>query len=255
MGIFTIQKMKKHITFLKPPIHEALIDIRVEFPHGYDDVSPFEEYHELVKDRFPDKQKKMAFEAKFQLVEAQLTADSAPAKSLGYLFLSKKENKIVQARLDGFTFNKLTPYENWEAFKKEAAELWDKYYEKYRPVKITRVALRYINKIEIPVPMRDFNDYILTVPAIPNGLPQSLSSYLLRIQIPNPNINATAIITQTFEQPTPKQLPFIFDIDVFIQTNFTDNNPEIWNMFEKLRDFKNDIFFENITDTTMELFK
>jgi uncharacterized protein (TIGR04255 family) len=103
--------------------------------------------------------------------------------------------------------------------------------------------------------MKDFNDYILTVPAIPDGLPQSLSSYLLRIEIPNPEINATAIITQTFDQPMPNKLPFIFDIDVFIQTNFTDNNAEIWNMFEKLRDFKNDIFSKNITEKTRELFK
>jgi uncharacterized protein (TIGR04255 family) len=53
----------------------------------------------------------------------------------------------------------------------------------------------------------------------------------------------------------PNKLPFIFDIDVFIQTNFTDNNAEIWNMFEKLRDFKNDIFSKNITEKTRELFK
>ena len=246
--------MKKHITFPKPPIQEALIDLHVGFPHDYN-VSHFEEFHDLVRDRFPDKQKKMAFEAKFQIVESKLTSDSAPAKPLGYLFRSNKENKIVQARRDGFTFNKLKPYENWEAFKKEASELWNKYYEKYKPDKINRVALRYINKIEIPLPMKDFNDYILTVPAIPDGLPQSLSSYLLRIEIPNPEINATAIITQTFDQPMPNKLPFIFDIDVFIQTNFTDNNAEIWNMFEKLRDFKNDIFSKNITEKTRELFK
>jgi uncharacterized protein (TIGR04255 family) len=246
--------MNKYITFPKPPIHEALIDLRVEFPNDYD-VSHFEGFHDLVKDRFPDKQKKMAFEPKFQVIESKLTSDSAPVKPIGYLFRSNTESKIVQARLDGFTFNKLRPYENWEVFKKEAAELWNKYYDKYTPAKITRITLRYINQIEIPLPMKDFNDYILTVPAIPDGLPQSLSSYLLRIEVPNPDINATAIITQTFEQPMPNKLPFIFDIDVFIQTNFTDNNTEIWNMFENMRDFKNDIFLKNITSKTKELFK
>lgn len=78
----------------------------------------------------------------------------------------------------------------------------------------------------------------------------------MQIVIQNPEIQATAIITQTMEKPAEnKRLPLILDIDVFKETVYVDNKEEIWNDFEKLRIFKNEIFFNSITEKTKELFK
>jgi len=58
------------------------------------------------------------------------------------------------------------------------------------------------------------------------------------------------------EKPTkPQKLSLIFDIDVFRQVEYNKNMNEIWNDFDKLRNFKNDIFFNSITDKTKELFR
>jgi len=37
--------------------------------------------------------------------------------------------------------------------------------------------------------------------------------------------------------------------------SFEDNKEDMWNEFEKLRTFKNEIFFNTITEKTKELFK
>jgi uncharacterized protein (TIGR04255 family) len=78
----------------------------------------------------------------------------------------------------------------------------------------------------------------------------------MQLVLPNNDIGATATIVQTMEKPTPEdKLPLIFDIDVWRLAKYTDNTATMWDEFEKLRDFKNNIFFSSITDKAKELFK
>ena len=78
----------------------------------------------------------------------------------------------------------------------------------------------------------------------------------MQLTIPNPDIEANAIINETIENVSNSQrLPLIFDIDVFREVNIVENKQEIWATFDQLRDFKNEIFFNSITDKTRELFK
>ena len=248
--------MSEYTVFPNAPITEALIDIRVELPNEVD-IKQIETFHDNIKERFPEKKQRRSVEVKIPL-PPESTSLTLPVSGRpdGYFFRSLNENKIVQARLDGFTFNKLKPYEDWKTFRSEAHMLWDMYSKQFGPKKITRIALRYINRIEVPLPIKDFNEYILTNPEVAPKLPQSLSHFFMQIVMPNPEIEANAIITETMEPPTENQrLPLILDIDVFKEKIYAANKEEIWNDFEKLRAFKNDIFFNSITDKTQELFK
>lgn len=247
--------MSKYTVFPHAPITEAVLDIKVEAQSQLS-RSMLEKYHEKIKERFPEKQQRTAFKADIKFTPEGPTASIPSSEPDGYLFRSPAKNKIVQVRFDGFTFNKLKPYDNWDVFKAESQELWRLYYELTNPTKITRLALRYINRIEIPLPFNKFQDYILTMPAVSPLLPQVLSGFFMRLAIPKPELEATAIINETIENITDNQrLPLIFDIDVFREVNFTDNLSEIWSIFDKLRAFKNDIFFNSITEKTAELFK
>ena len=248
--------MSTYTVFPNAPITEALLDIRVQLPREID-LKKLEVFHENIKSRFPDKKQRISFETGFQLSPEKppvpLPASGGP---YGYMFSSPNEKKVVQARLDGFTFNKLRPYENWDRFFCEAQELWDFYLKIAKPEKITRIALRYINRIEIPLPIKDFKEYILTIPEIAPHLPQGIARLFMQISIPNHEIQATAIVTEAMESSAGIQkLPFILDIDVFQETLSSADEPEIWERFKKLRVFKNDIFFKSITEKTKELFK
>jgi len=243
--------------FSKAPITEAILDIKAKLPDGVG-LNIFDEFQENIKDRFGDRKTKHSFEAEFRFSPGKdETTPIVPKDKIeGYLFRSKNENKIVQASLDGFTFNKLQPYEDWDKFHGEARKLWELYGKIVKPISIDRIALRYINRIEIPLPFEDFREYILTIPQIAPGLPQTLSYFLLRIEIPNHEIGAIAIIIQTVQKPTELQkLPLIFDIDVIKKANYTEKESDMWEDFNLLRQFKNEIFFNSITKKTKELFK
>ncbi len=143
----------------------------------------------------------------------------------------------------------------WELFRSEAQELWKIYREATKPIRIKRIALRYINKIDIPLPANDFKDYILTTPEIAPSLPQGLSHFFMQLTIPNPDDEEmVALINQTMQPSTPEKLPYIFDIDVWKMVSF-ENADEMWNEFEKLREYKNHIFLKSITKKTKELFR
>lgn len=248
------QNKTKYINFPNPPIVEAILDIYVKLPDEVG-INNLEVFHESVKEDFPQKQKRIAHALNFNISPEGVESSSSSGGMDGYLFRSVTQNKIVQARRDGFSFNKLKPYENWKAFRTEARKLWNLYFKIAKPLEITRIALRYINRIEIPLPINDFKDYILTNPELAPKLPQELESFFMQLVIPKSDIFAKAVIIQTMENPINNNLPLIFDINVFKEVNFKANKSEIWEEFEKLHVFKNDIFFDSLTKKAKELFK
>jgi uncharacterized protein (TIGR04255 family) len=245
---------KEFTTFPNAPIAEAVLDIRAELSEDVQ-LEDLESFQNDIIERFPEKKKRTSYEGGFQFSEDGISTLPTNRKDIGYRFGSPTEKKVVQARLDGFSFNKLRPYESWSLFCKEGQELWDLYSKMYIPIKITRIALRYINRMEIPLPMNDFEDYILTFPQIAPKLPQGIANFIMQLVIPNKEIEASAMITLAMEEIKDDKLPLIFDIDVSKGAVYMDNKDEVWSAFNDLRVFKNEIFFDSITDKTKELFK
>ena len=227
---------------------EGIVDTQRFFEAAQRFFTPGQGPWSLIKPPPQDKR----FARPDSITEPSLSTSGGPD---GFFFRSPNERKIVQARLDGFTFNKLKPYENWELFSSEAKRLWSIFCQVANPIKITRVALRYINKIFFPLPMKDFKEYILTIPEVAPNLPQGLTHLFARLVIPKPEIEALAIITETMEEPNQDQkLPFIFDIDVFKGIDYSEPD-RIWKDFEELRQFKNEVFFNSLTEKAKEMFK
>ena len=162
---------------------------------------------------------------------------------------------MVQARLDGFSLNKLPPYAKWDLLRAQAEELWQHYVAVARPIRVTRLAVRYINRIEL-TPGVDFKESILTVPEIAAGIPQGLPEYFMRLVIPHDS-GATAIVTEASLPATLAESPaMLFDIDVF---QFVDipvgDSRAIWATLEDLRAYKNLIFFNSVTPKQMERYR
>lgn len=248
--------MARYSLLRNTPITEALIDIRIK-PREDFDVKLLDSLYGAISDQYHDKKTRQKFEGKFEFKKGEIPISSGTATIDGYIFSSADKKQVVQARIDGFTFNRLRPYEEWGKLRDEAFKLWRLYRDVVSP-QIMRVALRYINKIEIPhfpQPMKDFKEYLSAAPIVPEGLPQGVSSFLTRVVIHDPQIDATGIITQVFEQIVdPKFIPIILDIDVFKQKEGIGEE-EAWETLEKLRNLKNEIFFASITEKTKELFQ
>lgn len=249
--------MSRWPQFPNAPITEAILDLRVELPEDIK-LEQLADFQASIRARFPGRRTKVAGRAEVAFSEEsglKLGDDSVGAT--GYLFTSKDNSRIVQARRDGFTFNWLQRYETWAALRDEARPLWELFLEIAQPKYVERIALRYINRIHIPLPMNSFTDYVLLAPHVPQELPHGLQSFLMRLVIPHPEYEALAIITETTEpvEPGVTVLPLIFDIDVFREARYDASDERIWETLENLRDLKNEIFHGAMTERAKALFK
>jgi uncharacterized protein (TIGR04255 family) len=250
--------MRKHMTevFPKAPITEALIDIGVQLPESVS-LTDLEKLHSHIKGEYPDKKPRNLWEEKVELKEDGAPHTETRIQKLGYLFTRADRTQVVQFRLDGFTFNRLRPYTRWEDVCPQARKLWDLYKAGVRPVEVTRIAVRYINSIEIPSKSFDFDDYFTATPKVPDGLPQILDHFFMRTQIPFAEVDAKAVVIQTLSnKQDPMKTVILLDIDVFRQENLPPPDDErIWKIFAKFREIKNEIFLKSITEKTKELFR
>ena len=219
------------------------------------DVKNIDSIYESIKEQYPEKQERRVAQVRLE-AKAEEIVKSLSAKINGYRYVSSDKRQILQTRLDGFTFSRLHPYIKWEELRDEAYRLWQLYKDITSPESITRVAVRYINNLKIPMPIRDFSDYLTAPPIVPEGLPQGVGSFLSRVVIHESSVGANAIITQALvEQVVTDVAPIILDIDVFKLQPKGIEEKDAWEIIEKLRHFKNKVFFSSITDNLKEIYK
>jgi uncharacterized protein (TIGR04255 family) len=243
-------------TLQQAPITEALIDIQVQLPPDVD-LAQLRKFHTGLEEQYPQIDQRFNMSATIQIspmAGPELTKEGPTPD--GWVMRSEKDAQIVQARLDGFTLNKLPPYITWQSLSERARDLWQRYIDVARPIKVTRLAARYANRIELPWGV-DFKDVIRTVPEIAPGIPQGLPEYFMRLVIPHPS-GATAIVTMASlpAPPSGGTWPMLFDIDVFRFTDIAATDASsIWSTLEELRAYKNMIFFNSIAPSQLEKYR
>lgn len=241
--------------FPKAPIAEALLDIQTTFPSPIE-VARLESFHDAIRGQYPVKQPRTKWHGQIR-VEQAAVEQAVRRAAEGFMFKSEDGRRVVQVRQDGFTFNWLKPYETWEAFRDEARTHWERYRDTFRPEALTRLGLRYINRIELPLPFKDFREFVKTAPDIADGMPQGLSGFFMRLEIPDQERGLMAVVTETMEPPVDegKRLPLIFDVDIVRSATFEPASPAVWETFERMRECKNTVFFASVTERTKEMFR
>ena len=235
------------------PIKEAMIDIQVALPERVS-MEVLNSKYEQIADQYPKHETLQRGEFGLHSDEGQPTKVTIGQSVVGYRYTSEDGRRVAQFRTDVFTFSHLEPYDTWEEMKEEAVRLWEIYAAAVSPDPITRMGTRYINVLKLPF-NTELKEYLTAPPTIPEGLNQELSSFLTRVEIRDPTIGAHGILTQALEGVHENYAPIVLDIDVFITRQFDPQGQEFWNSLDQLRDFKNTVFFESITEKSMELFQ
>lgn len=236
------------------PITEAIIDIRVELPPGTD-VKALEQVQEGLETSYPTKVNRHIASIQGQIggISAAATASSA---HIGYLYTSTDEKRVFQARLDGFTMSRLAPYDRWEPFRNEARRLWDRYRSILKVRRVLRLAVRYVNRIDIPLPIDDLKSYLRTAPEVSSDLPQNLAGYFMQLRIPLSDIHSTLVVNQAVvDSAKPESVSIILDNDLYRTDEVPSTEEDMWDFFEVLRVRKNAVFEACITDSSRELFR
>lgn len=239
------------------PITEAIVDFRVK-PSPDFQAKQFLDLKKTINDQFPKSKEHRIIKGGIKFKDGKPESQFAEDQGIqGYLFMPEDEKKVAQFRIDGFTFSRLKPYSDWEELRNEARSLWKIYLDLTNPEAIARVAVRYINHIELALPIDDLSSYLTAPPKVPDNTPGAISGFLSRIMVYNREGDVAANIIQALDKSTrpDRSIIVILDIDAFKKGDFKDHEHEMWDAFEELHTFKNQIFFNSITEKTARLFE
>jgi uncharacterized protein (TIGR04255 family) len=236
----------------KAPIKEAIIDIQIEKPPSLT-LADIDKVGISLPRGYTKRQNLITGELRGQFQDGKLTA-TAKQEQMGYVFAGDEGKHVVQFRVNGFTFSRLAPYQNWQQLRDEAQTLWKSYRQIVGGIPVVRVGLRYVNQLDLPTPMRDFRDFIRFYPEVPTDVPQQLGNFFLQVQIPLEDLGAMLILNEAIVPPSgPDVVSVVLDIDVFKQGIKIDSDNEVWTVLEALRLRKNLIFEACITNNMREL--
>jgi uncharacterized protein (TIGR04255 family) len=240
-----------------PPIAEAIVDVRIVAEHPIDSQRLVPLRDEL-REEFPKIDERRQIQGEFRFEAGKLLPPTVRDTGLHGLWLrSADDARLVQLRSDGFTFNNvgLGSYMGGDALLQEALRLWSRYAAVAAPTAAIRVALRYINRLSLPLVHGDeFTKFLASPPELPEGAPQNISNFLYRV-VAHDEMGATAIVSQKLDGGPPgAPVPVIIDLDVFFSQEMAPTSDGLRPYLERLRDLKNRTFFALLTEEAVKLY-
>ncbi len=249
--------MSEFPALTKPPVVEAIFDVQGIFPEG-DFLPRIAALHAAIADEYPHRRVERFSQFEWRQEAGQSPEATAPLTgNRGYHFVSGDKRRIVQYRIDGFTFNQLAPYGGWEETAAKAKAAWELYRKEFPEFRISRVALRYLNRIMIPAVSgeADFAEFFKT------GMPGPELPRLKRAEFfsqgsfcdPETDFEATWILAR---QPSadPSQLHLVLDLDVFSTGPILQEKPAS-AFWDSMRNLKNCLFYNSFTVKGLDLFR
>ncbi len=246
--------MDQRRIYSRAPITEAIIDLRIAARPEIE-LEVLRQLSVETQDQFPRIDPIFEATGKMQVRPGVSATASAHQNQTGFRAISTDARNVCQRQLTGFTVSRLAPYESWEPFRDLARELWVEYRTAVGCDAVTRIAVRYVNRVDIPESPVELKQYFRTSPEISSDLPQFMEGFFMQIRLPQIDIESTAILNQTIVPSLQSDCTsVVLDIDLFRDQALPGDERGLWECFEVLHNRKNEIFEACITDAARELF-
>jgi len=242
--------MQESKHYSKAPLTEAIIDLKVTLPDSVN-IDTLSSIHPYIKELFPIKEE--LYQSSITLQPGSEASINTAQQLFGFIFRSADKLKIFQATLHSFTFNRLAPYTSWEELRNDARYIWEIYRDIMKPETVIRVAVRFVNRFELPGTTSNLKEFLLIAPDIPSHLLKTeISNFFMQLLIPQEDCQL--IVNEAIVPPTNMgTLSVILDFDLFHEQTWRSDDERIWQYLEKLRLVKNTVFEASITDETRRL--
>lgn len=172
---------------------------------------------------------------------------------IGFTYLSPDQKVKLTLSEDGITFTSEERYTGWEHFKSAALDFLDIYAPVLKGNTILRTSIRFVNQFtfkEFDDPAEYFNT-IISSTSQTDSIPYSLLKYGFRLTL-DVEEGIYSIVNQNVNSIADKYV-YVFDIDVLNRNNIIFDKSSIGDVLEQLRNVKNAIFFNNLTNKTLNL--
>jgi uncharacterized protein (TIGR04255 family) len=167
--------------YKNPPIVEAICEFRFSKDTKWDLTIPGSVY-EKVKDQFPNKENRLEQEVVLKAGEAGFNQNMVASQKA--LMLSPDRSSLIQVGQHLLSINHLKPYIGWEHFSPKIKMAFDTLGGITEINGIDRMALVYIDRIEIPGKRIKIEDYFKFYPHLGPELPQDHNTFMVGVELP-----------------------------------------------------------------------
>lgn len=241
-----------------PPIIEAVLDLDCDMPPNFNLAGLEADGRKLFADRYPKFRTQLLQETKIEQRPDEPPVMSARQGLQALQFFNEDSLQLVQIRNSGFSFNRLAPYSSLDEYLPEIRRSWELFLNLATPMRIRRIALRYINRVLLPTTAGrvELNDYLKIGPRLPDEEGLTLAGFLNQhsaLEAATGNRVNTILTSQPLENAL---LPLIFDIEAFRIVQAEPNNwDQIHSIVMSLRSLKNRVFENTLSKECLKLFQ
>lgn len=241
-----------------PPIIEAVLDIDCHMAPSFNLAALEADARKAFAGEYPKFQAQLLQETQIEQRPNEPPSLSARQGLQAFQFYKDDLLQLVQVRNNGFSFNRLAPYSSFDDYLLGIGTAWELFKTLARPVRISRIALRYINRILLPTAGSrvELDEYLRIGPRLPDEEGLTLSGFLNQhsaLETATGNRVNTILTTQPIEK---ESLPLIFDIEaVRIAPLEPDDWASVYGTIISLRDLKNRVFRNTLSERCLRLFQ
>ena len=253
--------MTERRRYSNPPIEEALCEFRFGPGQEWDLTIPGKLQAEFG-DEYTGKSRQQ------RVVELGLESQEGRPPNVRYgeglarvQLLSKDGTRLVGVGPDVLSIHMLRPYQaedsstctGWEEFRTRIAAALDGYFRVAEPVGVSRIGIRYINKIVVPKKTVRVEHYLRCALPDVKGLPDRMNSFVSRVDYAYED-GVRLVLSQASIEAPSTHVGFLLDLDVIWEHNEPATRDSALIKVDDLRDRERVAFEAVITDMTRGLF-
>jgi uncharacterized protein (TIGR04255 family) len=183
----------------------------------------------------------------------QIVANNAPALAIRAQLPTAEGSRLVSIGPNTLALSVLRPYDGWENFKLRIERALDAFFEAISQFAVTRIGVKYVNRIVVPKASANPAAYLTGLPAEDKISDTRLANFTQSNEFIRTD-GIKVIVTQATLQPgAPNTTEYLLDIDT-IWDQALGNRTEIIAMVERLQDIEGAAFEALITDEARSLF-
>jgi len=242
--------------YKRPPITEAVIDIR------FSEDLPAAELEKVSRDFASVYANRETVKNVVAQIGVPPNLEAAPTtqfnQHIGYRLASTDVTELLVLWPATLIVSQLAPYPGWGAFFSRFERDWTRWKKAVGYRKIVRVGVRYINRIDVPVPPEGYieeSEYLNIYAKYPDII-GNVAGYFVQFRAPLNDIECDLVVNSGgVPSPLLNHMSIMFDQDIIMERICPQNDDDIYTLLKKIHEKKNGVFEASVTDRARELFQ
>ena len=242
--------------YVHPPITEAVIGISFAEPLSETDLLSIKE---KLSANYPLHQPVENLHLSFQIGAGKgnkKTANAEVASDIAHRFGTPDMSELVVLGRGSVVVSQMAPYPGWDQFYARFVRDWKMVRRALGFRLISRIGMRYINRIDIPAkgPVVNHESYLNLYPRVTEKY-GPLNAYAIQAEVFMEDMNCKLILNSAaVPSPLLHTASFLIDQDISRESNVPQKDEGIFALIAEIRTRKNEVFESSVTDEARRLF-